>query len=234
MESTKQKLPDGTEPGAAAGDLPKRRARVHTRAALIDAAEDLFAEHGTPSASIDEICTRAGFTRGAFYSNFRTVDDVFFALYERKTEDLSHRMLNFGRSLAGAEESAQLRPGALEDFVDALLDVIPADRQWYALRALYGLRGASDPELSQVLREHGDEFQRGFTALLTQVARTVGEELLPTPQAAAQIVTAAHVGAVLQGSFVDEPASLRRNAVLAALRGVLSRSGSAPARPRQE
>lgn len=232
VQSPKPKLSARGEPRV--GGAPKRRARVHTRAALIDAAEELFAEHGTPSASIDEICSRAGFTRGAFYSNFRTVDDVFFALYERKTESLSQGMEGFVRSLdaAAAPADAQLR--SLEELVDALLGVIPADTQWYALRALYGLRVGADSELSRVLHEHGDEFQRIFTALLAQVAQAVGGELVPTPDVAARVVTAAHVGAVLQGPFVDDPESLRRNAVLGALRGVLSSHMHASLRPQGE
>lgn len=51
----------------------------------------LVAEHGTTNVSIGAICERAGFTRGAFYSNFKTVDDVFFALYEQRNAEAQHR-----------------------------------------------------------------------------------------------------------------------------------------------
>ena len=232
MSKVEPKLSGGTEPHE--GAAPKRRARAHTRAAIIDAAEALFAEHGTPSASIDEICARAGFTRGAFYSNFRTVDDVFFALYERKTAALIERL----RSHAVASRPAGLADseagGTLEAVVDELLAVIPADAQWYALRALYGLRAAADPALSAVLREHGEAFQAGFIPVLTQIADSVGGALLPDVEEAARVVTAAHVGSVLQGAFADDPARLRRDTVLAALSGVLSPVPPAAARPPRE
>ncbi|UTX54301.1 TetR/AcrR family transcriptional regulator [Leucobacter aridicollis] len=203
---------------AATAEAPaRRRARVHTRAALLDAAEAIFAERGAPTATIDEICSRAGFTRGAFYSNFRTVTDVFFALYERKTADLLSGTSRFEVHLAPGSHSAD----ALERFVSELLAVIPADTQWYALRALFGLRATTDPELAEVLRQHGEEFQRGITPLLERIAGALNATLAPTADEAARVIIAAHVGSVLQGPFVDDPERLRHAAVLAALRGVL-------------
>lgn len=214
-----------TDRSAASADRPAapapapRRARVNTRAALIDAAEAIFTERGAPSASIDVICTRAGFTRGAFYSNFRTVDDVFFALYERKTDELIAGMAGFEQKL-----SATAGPAArvLEAAADEVLRVIPADTQWYALRALFGLRAGSDPEMASVLRTHGEALQQQLAPVLGAVAHAVGSELVPDPDEATRIFIACHVGSVLQGPFVDSPARLRRDAILTALRGVLA------------
>ncbi|MHA7145358.1 TetR/AcrR family transcriptional regulator [Arthrobacter sp. TmT3-37] len=60
------------------GVRPVRR-RPTTRAQLIDAAAALFREQGITNVSVEAICTRTGFTRGAFYSSFKTVDELFFA-----------------------------------------------------------------------------------------------------------------------------------------------------------
>ncbi|NYD26421.1 TetR/AcrR family transcriptional regulator [Leucobacter aridicollis] len=204
-------------PAAQAAAPARRRARVHTRAALLDAAEAIFAERGAPTATIDEICSRAGFTRGAFYSNFRTVTDVFFALYERKTAELLSGASQFeGRVAPGAKPA-----DTLDGFVSELLAVIPADTQWYALRALFGLRAGADPEVAAVLRAHGEDFQHGITPVLARIAEALDSTLEPDIDEAARVVIAAHVGSVLQGPFVDDPESLRHAAVLAALRGVL-------------
>jgi len=46
------------------------RRREATRQKLLDAAGLVFAEEGLDAASVEAICERAGFTRGAFYSNF--------------------------------------------------------------------------------------------------------------------------------------------------------------------
>ncbi len=53
-----------------------------TREALIAAAAAEFAEQGL-DASLDAVCARAGFTRGAFYVHFRDRDDLLVAVIER-------------------------------------------------------------------------------------------------------------------------------------------------------
>lgn len=59
---------------------PAGRRRENTRARLLDAAHEVFAEVGMDAASVETICERAGFTRGAFYSNFESKDELFLAL----------------------------------------------------------------------------------------------------------------------------------------------------------
>src|SRR6478752_5244530 len=58
----------------------KTRRREATRQKLLDAAAQVFAEVGLDAASVEAICERAGFTRGAFYSNFETKDELFLEL----------------------------------------------------------------------------------------------------------------------------------------------------------
>lgn len=54
-----------------------------TRDALVDAAMELFAEQGLTGPSLDAICARAGFTRGAFYVHFKTRDDLIVAVIDK-------------------------------------------------------------------------------------------------------------------------------------------------------
>ncbi|MFT4229964.1 MAG: TetR family transcriptional regulator [Microbacterium sp.] len=56
------------------------RGRERTRARLLDAAAEVFAEVGMDAVSVEAICERAGFTRGAFYSNFASKEELFLAL----------------------------------------------------------------------------------------------------------------------------------------------------------
>ncbi len=57
--------------------------KEETREALIAAATREFAENGLDAPSLDAICARAGFTRGAFYVHFRDKDDLIVAVVER-------------------------------------------------------------------------------------------------------------------------------------------------------
>jgi AcrR family transcriptional regulator len=56
--------------------------RALTRERLMAAATTVFAERGVIGASVEEICEAAGFTRGAFYSNFADKDALVLALIE--------------------------------------------------------------------------------------------------------------------------------------------------------
>ena len=62
---------------------PRREA---TRHRLLDAAVELFGERGVLGSSVEEICERAGFTRGAFYSNFDSKDELCLDVLRRKGE----------------------------------------------------------------------------------------------------------------------------------------------------
>jgi len=64
---------------AKARELSKQE----TREALLRAAMGEFAEHGLDAPSLDAICARAGFTRGAFYVHFRDREDLVAAVMER-------------------------------------------------------------------------------------------------------------------------------------------------------
>src|SRR5690554_525741 len=60
--------------------IPVTKRRENTRTRLLDAAAEVFAEFGLEGASVEAICERAGFTRGAFYSNFESKDELFLQL----------------------------------------------------------------------------------------------------------------------------------------------------------
>ena len=62
-----------TDPPAAERTLRKRE---NTRARLIEAAADIVASKGIASTRIDDVVKQAGFTRGAFYSNYSSLQDV--------------------------------------------------------------------------------------------------------------------------------------------------------------
>jgi AcrR family transcriptional regulator len=64
----------------------RQEKRAQTRAALLDAAERLWAERGIRGASLDEIAAQAGMTKGAVYSNFTGKTDLILALLDRYTQ----------------------------------------------------------------------------------------------------------------------------------------------------
>jgi AcrR family transcriptional regulator len=64
---------------------PERR-RAMTREHLLEAAAVVFARDGFHGASLDDVAARAGFTKGAVYSNFKNKEDLFLALIDHRME----------------------------------------------------------------------------------------------------------------------------------------------------
>jgi AcrR family transcriptional regulator len=86
-----------------------RPTRDDTRDKLFEAAARVFEEQGIGGASIEAIAAAAGFTRGAFYSNFKSKDELIIAMLEDHVEQTIRRnldLLDRHRNLA--------------DFIDAL------------------------------------------------------------------------------------------------------------------
>ena len=68
--------------------LTRDEKKAETRRRLLEAAAEVFIRRGFQGASVEEICEEAGFTRGAFYSNFRTKEEMFVELlHERVYRD---------------------------------------------------------------------------------------------------------------------------------------------------
>ena len=63
--------------------LTRQDSREETRKHLLDAAQRLIAKNGLSAASVEDIAEAAGYTRGAFYSNFGSKDDLFLELLSR-------------------------------------------------------------------------------------------------------------------------------------------------------
>jgi TetR/AcrR family transcriptional repressor of nem operon len=61
----------------------RQASKQETRDALLQAGMTLFSEQGVDVPSLDAICARAGFTRGAFYVHFRNRDDFLSAVIDR-------------------------------------------------------------------------------------------------------------------------------------------------------
>ncbi|HET8940094.1 MAG TPA: TetR/AcrR family transcriptional regulator [Polyangiales bacterium] len=62
-------------------------AKQETREALIRAGTAAFVEEGVDLPSLDAICARAGFTRGAFYVHFKDREDFFAAVADQAVRD---------------------------------------------------------------------------------------------------------------------------------------------------
>jgi AcrR family transcriptional regulator len=63
--------------------LTREDSRDQTTQRLLDAAQKLIAKKGLAAASVEDIAAAAGYSRGAFYSNFNSKADLFIELLRR-------------------------------------------------------------------------------------------------------------------------------------------------------
>jgi AcrR family transcriptional regulator len=70
-----------------------RPTREDTRQRLFDAAASVFERQGIGAASIEAITDAAGFTRGAFYSNFASKDELIIAMLSDHADRSARRNL---------------------------------------------------------------------------------------------------------------------------------------------
>lgn len=68
---------------ASAEGKPRESAKQATRLALVEAALEEFMQRGFDAPSLDAICARAGYTRGAFYVHFESRDELVAAAVEQ-------------------------------------------------------------------------------------------------------------------------------------------------------
>src|SRR5216117_481617 len=68
-------------------------ARASRRRAILDAALELFIEHGYAQVSIRNIAARVDYSPGAIYGYFASKDEIFFALAEEGFRELGAREL---------------------------------------------------------------------------------------------------------------------------------------------
>ncbi|MFF1285344.1 TetR/AcrR family transcriptional regulator [Streptomyces sp. NPDC058299] len=174
-------------------DTPPRvtRRRVRTRARLLDAAFQVFAAKGFGRVSIEEVCEAAGYSRGAFYSNFATLDELFFALYRERADLIASQV---------ADALAQDGPGLdVPASVDRVTEVLLLDVDWLLVKTDFLVHAARDPAVARTLLDHRTRLRR---AIADRLLRARGHTALPAVlgdvDGAAHAVVAAYDGVTTQ------------------------------------
>jgi AcrR family transcriptional regulator len=136
--------------------------KTETRARLLAAAAELFAEHGVDAVSVDAVADAADRTSGAVYAHFGSKQGLLLALLD----DWKHSLV----TVIAAE--FELSTG-IEDRLRAVAANVIAEpseetRRLLLLEQELWLRAARDPEVAAALgarlRDSHDRMTRGFAA----------------------------------------------------------------------
>lgn len=70
--------------------LSREEGKEQTRQHLLDAARAIYSRKGFAAASVEDIAGEAGYTRGAFYSNFASKTELILALLKQDLAEFEH------------------------------------------------------------------------------------------------------------------------------------------------
>jgi AcrR family transcriptional regulator len=140
-----------------------------TRSLLIQSAEKIFARDGFEAARLEEIAADAGYTRGAFYANFKDKEDLFFALLETEIASRIEKV----RLQVDASRTPAAKLKALRSY---LLDM-SLDRRWSLLALEFKLFAVRHPGVKSRLAAMNRRFVSSRVQILQGVMEGLGRDL---------------------------------------------------------
>ena len=172
---------------------------------MLEAALTAFADHGFHGTSIEDISNQAGFTRGAFYSNFSTKDELFLSLFDAHTERILDRL----RSLDPLEGDGGIFTRVIATATQAGDD----ERRWHLITTEFTLYAIRNPDAARALAAHERRLREAVAKLLGDLYAELGVEPTANLDDLARLVIAVIEGARMQ-SYVEpnelQPGRLER------------------------
>jgi AcrR family transcriptional regulator len=161
--------------------LSRAERREQTREELLTAAEACFVADGFHATSVDGVAERAGYTKGAVYSNFASKEDLFFGVYQRRVERTLTEVVPALRA-AGAER-------ALDRLATATIQRRDRDDGWLAVFIEFWAHVLRHPEL----RDRFAAIHARILEPLVEAVRQLAQDrrlALPTDVTALQVALA--------------------------------------------
>ncbi len=146
-------------------NLPARK-RENTRQRLIDAAADVFLEKGFAGAHIDDVVRRAGFTRGAFYSNYSSIDEIMREVIVVRADQL----LDLARDAVATITD----PSDISAVMEVLEKLRPEGRKMFIFNVEYRLYQMRHPESEPLPAADRDRFAVLLSSLIGEIFKRMG------------------------------------------------------------
>jgi AcrR family transcriptional regulator len=163
--------------------MTRAERQARTRSDLVDAAERLFTSRGFHATSVDAVADEAGYTKGAVYSNFASKEDLFFAVYERRSARASALVED---ALAGSTEVGD----AVEAIARGSIERRQGDDGWLAVFFEFWAHVLRHPELRE---RFADLHAKPIEPLIAATERVLRDRGHEPPDSLGRDVTAAWV-----------------------------------------
>jgi AcrR family transcriptional regulator len=121
----------------------RKEQQAATREALLRSAARLVRERGLDGTSVEEIAADAGFTKGAFYANFKSKEELFLTMLD---ENFGAEIDRMDEALSGRGDPGEEARQAAEEFTRYL-----KDPEWPLLYFQFAAQAARDEDFRQEL-----------------------------------------------------------------------------------
>ncbi len=200
--------------------LSREEQKALTRSRLLESAHALIALRGYEGASIDEIAADAGYSRGAFYSNFANKEAIMAELI---STGFDNDVAAVNEMAGGAGNLEQLIAGYREMARQYAAD--PENPLWSLEFQLAAVR---NPELRPGYTRQFDRLREGVGTMLVETYRSLGH---PAPEETARftdvfilILSGLSLMKLLSPDTFDE--QLFEDAFVALVRGIPDPDGT--------
>ncbi len=149
--------------------LTRKEQQARTRSTLLASAQRVFACKGLHRASIDDIAGEAGYTKGAFYANFKSKEELFLVMLD---EHFSERLAALEQVTSGGPDLLTQVRRAGDDFVAALR----GDEEWCRLFLEFASHASRHEDFRREFVARHRRLREGITALLERRAAELGVE----------------------------------------------------------
>ncbi len=140
--------------------LTRQESRKLTRVKLAEAAERMFVRRGFDATSVEQIAAQAGFSRGAFYSNYADKDEIFVEVLEKRLREARHALqFAFAKSADPADRFRTAREWYAGQWWP---------HEWAVLRTEFHLRALRNRKVRERLSALLDQELSENTAMLKQ------------------------------------------------------------------
>jgi AcrR family transcriptional regulator len=165
---------------SAGETMTRREKQQQTRKSLLEAAAQLFCRRGLEGASVEEVAQAAGFTKGAFYANFKSKEELFLVMLD---ERFAQELERLDHALAGTQEPNEEARAAAADFIH-----FASDDEWPKLYFQFVVHATRDEDFRQELATRLTAMRKRLAAIFKRWIEASGHhQALPIDQVTAML-----------------------------------------------
>ena len=170
--------------------LTRVQSQARTRARLVATAKTLFLRDGYAPTSLEKVADKAGYSKGAVYSNFRNKDELCLAVLDEIHAEQAAMM---AEAIAGAN-TIEERLAAFQSWAEANI----GNEAWTALEVEFAVGARRNPAVRKALAKRDRTIRDMIARLITAQADELGVTLPIPADAAATALLSLGIGLGVQ------------------------------------